>query len=355
MGSRPTPRGMPVRARTLAPEARLRTWAARAGLLVASTALSLFGAELIVRAAGWAPQIHVIEITGGAYQSTDDPRLPYAPVAGRGHFNAHGMRDRLRDGRPLLEAPRAVAIGDSILFGGGSPVSKIFTSRLEDKLRAHDPRLRGAEVWNMGVPGYDTINAVAHFERSGLRLAPDLVILGYCINDKVTQSSELRELARHPRRREQARLRSLMAKHAMAKSELVRLFLFHTQPDEPPAERHSPAPPPYGNVQQGFARLGELARTHGFGVAVVIFPFLEPFTRYKHGEDHRRVARMARQHGFEVLDLLPSFRNTFRDDAIRLRVHRHDRLHLNAEAHEHAAKVALPFIARVMKGSRESR
>lgn len=327
----------------MATSMRVKLWSARAALLVGSTTLCAVGAELIVRAGGWAPQIQVVEITGGLYRSTDDPSLPYIPNPGHGDFNSYGVRGKERSAAPRPDGRRIVALGDSILFGGGSSGDQIFTARLEQHLKIADERLSGIEVWNFGVAGYDTVNEVALFERKGVVLQPQLVIVGYCINDMTTISTELTELLRNPKHREQQRLRAVMARSALAKSELLRLILWRLEP-EPSPDALTAQPKPYANVERGFSRLRELANEHGFEVVVVVFPFLEPYSHYRHGKAHRRVAAIAARHRFAVLDLLPIFRATFRDDMSRVRVHAHDRIHLNAAGHDLAARTTAGFL-----------
>jgi hypothetical protein len=71
----------------------------------------------------------------------------------------------------------------------------------------------------------------------------------------------------------------------------------------------------------GFEWLGELAAEHGFRTLVVVFPYFEPFDAYpRHAQAaHDRAHRYASDHGFEVLDLLPAFREASDGDATALR------------------------------------
>lgn len=74
---------------------------------------------------------------------------------------------------------RAVALGDSVVNGYGVEDEQTFSALLEKKLSARHP----AEVLNMGVAGFCSAEELIQLQEVGLRYEPDLVILGYFIND----------------------------------------------------------------------------------------------------------------------------------------------------------------------------
>jgi lysophospholipase L1-like esterase len=87
-----------------------------------------------------------------------------------------------------------VVIGDSVTFGSGVALGERFSDRLEVLL---GERLgREVEVLNFGVGGYDTLQEVATLEDVGLRFQPDLVIVGYCVNDLGDNSPNLEYIRR---------------------------------------------------------------------------------------------------------------------------------------------------------------
>jgi lysophospholipase L1-like esterase len=87
---------------------------------------------------------------------------------------------------PLPEAkktrPRIVALGDSFTFGWGVQEGEDWPSRL----RIAVPEI---EVVNVAVPGTNTIQQAALMDELGASLAPDLVILGFVVNDAEPQLS----------------------------------------------------------------------------------------------------------------------------------------------------------------------
>jgi len=70
-------------------------------------------------------------------------------------------------------------LGDSIAFGTGVADEQTFSYRLAGL----DP---GLEVVNLAVPGYGTDQELLQLEREGARLAPEVVVLHFCVaNDFV--------------------------------------------------------------------------------------------------------------------------------------------------------------------------
>src|SRR4030095_7235687 len=53
---------------------------------------------------------------------------------------------------------------------------------LEQQLREWRPDVSW-EVWNLGIPGYNTAQELAYLNEVGERYQPDLVIVGFFVND----------------------------------------------------------------------------------------------------------------------------------------------------------------------------
>ena len=99
------------------------------------------------------------------------------------HTNSLGFRDT-RD-YALAKPPgtfRIVVLGDSVTFGHGALYETSYPYLLEQRLREWRPDVKW-EVWNLGVPGYNTAQELAYLNEVGGRYAPDLVIVGFFLND----------------------------------------------------------------------------------------------------------------------------------------------------------------------------
>jgi lysophospholipase L1-like esterase len=98
-------------------------------------------------------------------------------------INALGFRDP-RD-YSLAKPPgtfRILVLGDSVTFGHGALHETTYPYLLEQQLEAWRPDVRW-EVWNLGVPGYNTAQELAYLRQIGPAAAPDLVVVGFFLND----------------------------------------------------------------------------------------------------------------------------------------------------------------------------
>jgi hypothetical protein len=77
---------------------------------------------------------------------------------------------------------RIMVLGDSVTFGHGALYETTYPYLLEQRLREWRPDVKW-EVWNLGVPGYNTAQELAYLNEIGERYAPDLVIVGFFSND----------------------------------------------------------------------------------------------------------------------------------------------------------------------------
>lgn len=97
--------------------------------------------------------------------------------------NALGFRDS-RD--YAIDKPpgtfRILVLGDSVTFGHGAVFETTYPYLLEQQLKSWRPEINW-QVWNLGVPGYNTAQELAYLNEVGPRYHPDLVIVGFFPND----------------------------------------------------------------------------------------------------------------------------------------------------------------------------
>lgn len=99
------------------------------------------------------------------------------------HVNSLGFRDTREyslDKSP--ETFRILVLGDSVTFGHGALQETTYPYLLEQRLKQWRADVDW-QVWNLGVPGYNTRQELAYLQRVGPRYDPDLVIVGFFLND----------------------------------------------------------------------------------------------------------------------------------------------------------------------------
>lgn len=166
------------------------------GLLLASLLISLLAAEVLARlffphapAAVQASKILV-------HEASDNLKLLYKPSPGMANqaygvwnrINSAGFRDREFDRQKPAAVKRIVFLGDSVVYGYGIESEGTIPKQLEKIFRENG---QPVEVLNFGVSGYETEQSVEFFKTAALAFQPDLVIVGYTLNDSIYASMEL--------------------------------------------------------------------------------------------------------------------------------------------------------------------
>jgi lysophospholipase L1-like esterase len=175
----------------------------RVALVAASMAVSLLALEVAVRVATAFDRNYLDDIAsprelapereltlGDLVRPTADDSMVYELRPGvRGRFlglataiNSLGMRDGERE---LVKKPgtrRIVGLGDSLMFGWGVRQEETFLALLEADLNARSsgPRF---EVWNLAVPGYNSVQEAETFAVKADAIGPDLMIVNWVGND----------------------------------------------------------------------------------------------------------------------------------------------------------------------------
>lgn len=217
--------------------------------------------------------------------------------------NRHGMRERDIPIEKPPEVVRIAALGDSYTFGFGVPGRRAYPRQLEALLGEGSGGARRIEVLNFGVGGYSTRDEAIVMRHRALAWRPDLVILGYVLNDP--EDEPFQPLHAHFRPTQWWQRFALLRLVAEARwkwrirrygnGDYIRSL--HADPRW------------WGNVVSAFGSIRESARSAGSRVLVVIFPMnrFEEWAEYPYADVHQQVAGTAAAHGFDVLDLLPVF------------------------------------------------
>ncbi len=325
--------------------------ALRSKLLLAFVG-SLFAAGLLEGAARLlrlAPSIEpiVLDRPYASFITSPNPRLRYVPKPGSQGISSYGIRDY----EYPLEKPdgtfRIGVLGDSVAFGyctptESLPIEKTFPKLLEKRLNA--PVLPGhqkVEVINLAVSGYDTLQEVEFLRTKGLAFDPDLILVGYCLNDSVESSTELLAFRDHESWGALAVLGARAIESAVLRSHAVRAFWYRLLLLSSSKESETPAASELRSA--GFDELRALGYEEGFEVLLAIFPNLYSFEPYQYRADHEDTTRVASARGFEVLDLLPVFNRASQGQVARVRG-RCTSVHPNEYGHEVAARALESFI-----------
>ncbi len=239
---------------------------------------------------------------------------------------------------------RIVALGDSFTWGDGVYVEDAWPARLERLLGRLEPPVP-VEVVTVSRPGWGTVQEVDAVARRLDRLAPDLILLAYVLNDAEPGPGEPLDRLRAPleRRKPAGASRWLHGASALYRLAWERLendrqrraFLFYY--------RALYGQPGWAAAREALDRLRELAAARGTPVVVLLFPIFDgPLDQsYPYRPLQELVAAEMRWREFRVLDLLAAYR---RVDPRRLALEPFTDAHPNELAHRLAAEAIRDYL-----------
>jgi lysophospholipase L1-like esterase len=225
---------------------------------------------------------------------------------------------------------RVLVLGDSITWGDYLPEDEVYVEQAERRLNP-SPDGRRVELINAGVGDVGTREGVDILKESGLEAQPDLVVVGFYLNDSRPPWGFAGELGRPG----WLRRHSALADEIYRRFRLQRWFKEQGRPrwewvyqrDQLPWRTNPAAlerlawlarydwgaawqPASWPVVDGEFARLRTLAERGGFRVLVLALPVrFQVEADFVDDQPQRALAERVRAHGFDFLDLLPMLRS----------------------------------------------
>lgn len=239
---------------------------------------------------------------------------PRAYYDGLERNNFFQFRSPYEDTRRKPGVRRIIALGDSFTWGSHIPSSDSTWPALMEDVLARTPNLLTTEVINMGHGGWATGNEAELLRRIGWQFEPDLVIVQWLDNDfyatlpnfwLVDPGKDMITLVPEIFRTGYIRDSGVLA---LAERVLTSWFISDL---ELTRSRSAPGSLGWLDVQRALREMSDSATRRCTPILLVLYPYLFPgrWTAETHPEAslHRRMEETARNVGYEVLDLLPTF------------------------------------------------
>jgi len=211
--------------------------------------------------------------------------------------NAQGLRDREFSFERVPGKLRIVMLGDSLTVGWGVPVEQTFAKRIE---QMYAEAGIDAEVINLGVGNYNTVQEVQAFLTTGYRYQPDVVVLNYFVNDAepVVPASTPSTLMRRcyacvfVAGRGDALMRQFFGRLDWAQYYLS-LYGGGTAPG-------------WLDAKAAIGRLATFSKAGGIKLMIVSLPELHDVANYRFGPVTDLVRKAAEENGAAFVDVLPA-------------------------------------------------
>ena len=208
----------------------------------------------------------------------------------RGHWegtwfdlNSLGMRGPEIPVDKPAEEYRVVALGDSCTFGKSVTEAETWPRQLETLLAEHAPADRTVRVANLGVNGFAGHEYHEMYFRLGRDLDPDLVVVGYNLNDFPNVIFEVDQRVYKRRKLRQMLsqgLRDKLGRTALYRFVRAAFYEVRKEEDWANAERfaretaRAGQDPEVWAQQEGYLQeIVTAARERGAEVAVLLFPY----------------------------------------------------------------------------------
>ena len=223
-------------------------------------------------------------------------------------INSQGLRDYEY---PLTKEPgtyRILVVGDSMTFGWGASFEDTYAKILERMLNEKRPKMKNRpqsitryEVINTGVGNYNTVQEFTYFKEIGIKYDPDMVILGFYLNDAEETP---------------VRVGGWIREHSyafilLAQSwDVVMRALGKRKPYEQYyLDLYSEEKKGWQDCQRALKEFISLCKQKTIELRIIIIPELHsPNDNYRFGKVHRLVSDIGTKQHALVFDLLPAFK-----------------------------------------------
>jgi hypothetical protein len=249
---------------------------------------------------------------------------------------------------------RILGLGDSVMFGPGVPERDTYLRILEQELnQTFSAKIHSRfEIVNTAVIGYSTHQELLTLQRDGIRLSPDVVVVGFEPNDFYpTEDPFYNVHAFHRPSRDDVRRRSYpptppvrlyFYRFLRSQARSIRSQLSTKQPTTPvPVAPQTDWVPGsfeargWPVMQDHFRAMKRLSDEYGFRLLILLFPTSDQLdSRVEHPFPQTQIAEFLASEGINHLDLLDALRNKGREVFL-------DYMHLTPPGHRLAAGAIL--------------
>jgi len=267
-------------------------------------------------------------------------------------INNLGLFDVNREIKKTENEFRILVMGDSVTTHGNPPYPMRLELLLNKNRHGHD-----FEVWNIAFPTYNTLLEKKYLMKKGLSFDPDMLILGFCLNDFGKSVMAIKEsgdiflydvendifLDINPVFFSHSHLyRMIVSRIIGYKTKIIRKKI--TNSDGNKIEG-------YNMVYESLRDISKIAAEKNIPLLILIFPYLRDFSRYTQLEkdSYYAIIDIIEQLRLPYVNMKPYFENAamikkwgmFRYDDRLL-----DYMHTNNNGHQLIAEVTYNYLLR---------
>ncbi|MDO8509362.1 MAG: SGNH/GDSL hydrolase family protein [Nanoarchaeota archaeon] len=299
-------------------------------LLISVVFIFLFAIEIILK-------INFQDTTFGAGVGPNSLKFNVENV----HLNLDDMRDRDFSIDKPDKTIRIAGLGDSYTFASGiKNVNNSYLKVLENELNSLNNSNR-YEVLNFGIPGKDTEDELEILEEKVLKYDPDVIMIGYVLNDFKNVDPTLKLPKKHITIIPYFGfwLSNLFYSYTIFEIKMNRALentgLKMSTTEITFKEFESDINKNYN--RELFEKIAKIAKENDIKVVLIVFPVIYDFENYPFLEINSFIKKVGEDNGFYTIDILESYKKYEESTLI---VNKYD-LHPNELGHKIAGEAIL--------------
>ena len=274
-------------------------------LIVLCVALGLGFAEAVLRLKNLSMQNYDIEMWRYARElkkRSDDPFLGHEHIPNSEallqsvdmRINDHGLR-----GGPVVPlAPgerRILFLGASITLGWGVPENQVLTSLIQEKFAADGKQV---QVLNAGIGNYNAERYTELFFKRLEDLKPTDIVVHYFLRDAEKLDAGGGNILL---RNSELAVTVWIAMNRLLGPSGSNVLEDHYK------QVYDPKEPGYQAMLVSLQKLADYAKANNIRLTMAMMPDVHDLENYRFGWIHERMAGIAKQMGYNFVDLLPAF------------------------------------------------
>lgn len=299
-----------------------------------TTVFTLGLLEIGIRILGSKISGQIIPLSLKTHRPSANRKMGYELIPGSASFedntwyriNKDGIRDEVYARIKPASTYRIAAVGDSCTFGMAVDLQDTWPKQLEKELRRSKASV---EVINFGVMGYNTTQEAEIIREKVLGYSPDLIVIGYSLNDIGILSRERTVLSTYRGYNSFLTTGIGFIDKFLGRSKLYlllknRFYLKKTKADTKPPRYSKDGqkvlkmgyngfllnayqePENWSRLHAAFADIRRATQPK-VPVLIAIYPELQNLQQYPFSELHKIVKKLAGQYAFAVIDPLSAF------------------------------------------------
>ena len=213
--------------------------------------------------------------------------------------DSRGFRSPKIADQAMPGVARIAFVGDSIMMGWGVAEKETMPVQVLGLLRAEGRKVDG---FNLGVGNYNTLQEFATFKDKGLALKPDIIVLGYFINDAepMQRYTDISWLEQHSEAWVTIKYRIDTLMRASGEKPDWKQYYRDLYKDDAPG---------WKQTQQSLADFAKLAREQNIKLVVFNIPEIRELKPYPFTDVTAKVRSVVEAQNVPFVDLLPSLEN----------------------------------------------